>query len=132
METEPHDFLIFPGDSSLYTLRCMRCCQPVTLYDSIGQTLLHAPTAMLYHWNMIQFHDKQNHRESMNKILPPCRIPLVGIVQKVPSTTNTTIHKHHHHGGAVFPSYDVGSMDPPNLMVVTSLEGVGQERFAWV
>jgi hypothetical protein len=53
-------------------------------------------------------------------------------VQKVPSTTNTTIHKHHHHGGAVCPSFDVGSMDLPNLMVVTSLEGVRQERFAWV
>jgi hypothetical protein len=43
----------------------MRCCQPVTLYGSIGQTLVHAPTAILYHWNMIQFHDKQNHRELM-------------------------------------------------------------------
>jgi hypothetical protein len=42
MEKEPHDFL-FPGDSSLYTLRCMRCCQPVLLEGSIGQTLLHAP-----------------------------------------------------------------------------------------
>jgi hypothetical protein len=56
----------------------------------------------------------------------------VGIVQKVPSTTNTTINKHHHHGGAIHPSYNVGSMDPPDLMVVTSLEGAGQERFAWV
>ncbi len=65
METEPHDFLLFPGDSSLYTLRCMRCCQPVTVAGSIGETLLHAPTAMLYHWNIIQFHNKQNHRESM-------------------------------------------------------------------
>jgi hypothetical protein len=65
METEPHVFLLFPGDSSLYTLRCMRCCQPLTLYSSIGQTLLHAPTAMLYHQNMIQFHDEQNHRELM-------------------------------------------------------------------
>ncbi len=64
METEPDDFLLFPGHS-LYTLRCMRCCQPVTLYGSIGQTLLHAPTAMLYHWNMIQFYGEQNHRESM-------------------------------------------------------------------
>jgi hypothetical protein len=41
MKTEPHDFLLFPGDSSLYTLRCMRCRQPVTRYGSIGQTLLH-------------------------------------------------------------------------------------------
>jgi hypothetical protein len=65
METEPHDFLLFPGDSFLYTLRCMRCRQPVTLYGSIVKTLLHAPTAMLYHWNMIQFHDRQNHRELM-------------------------------------------------------------------
>jgi hypothetical protein len=57
---------------------------------------------------------------------------MVGIVQKVPTTTNTTIHKHHHHGGAVCPSYDVVSMDLPNLMVATSLEGVGQERFDWI
>jgi hypothetical protein len=39
--------------------------QPATLAGSIGDTLLHAPTAMLYHWNMNQSHDKQNHRESM-------------------------------------------------------------------
>ncbi len=65
MEIEPDDFHLFPEDSSLYTLRCMRCCKPVTVAGSIGRTLLHAPTAMLYHWNMIQFHDKQNHRESM-------------------------------------------------------------------
>ncbi len=65
MEIEPDDFHLFPGDSSLYTLRCMRCRKPVTVDGSIGRTLLHAPIAMLYHWNMIQFHDKQNHRESM-------------------------------------------------------------------
>ncbi len=66
MEIEPDDFHPFlPGDSSLYTLRCMRCCKPFTVAGSIRETLLHAPTAMLYHWNMIQFHDEQNHRESM-------------------------------------------------------------------
>ncbi len=66
METEePHDFHLFPGDSSLYTLRCMRCHKPVTVAGLIGETLLHAPTAMIYHWNMIQFHDKQNHRKPM-------------------------------------------------------------------
>ncbi len=63
METEPHDFLLFPKDSLLYILRCMRCRKPVTVAGSIGETLLHAPTAMLYHWNIIQFHNKQNHRE---------------------------------------------------------------------
>jgi hypothetical protein len=65
MEAEPHDFLLFSGDSSSYTLRCMRCGQPVLLEGSIGETTLHAPTAMLYHWNMIQYNDKQNHREWM-------------------------------------------------------------------
>jgi hypothetical protein len=55
METQPHDFLLFPGDSSLYSLRCMRCCKPAILASSIGETLLHAPTAMLYHWNILQF-----------------------------------------------------------------------------
>jgi hypothetical protein len=65
METEPHDYLLFPGDSTLYTLRCMRCRKPVTVAGSIGETLLHAPTAMLYHWNIIQFHNEQNHREWM-------------------------------------------------------------------
>jgi hypothetical protein len=54
IKIEPDDFHLFPGDSSLYILMCMRCCKPVTVAGSIGiRTLLHAPTAMLYHWNMI-------------------------------------------------------------------------------
>jgi hypothetical protein len=65
METELHDFLLFPGDYSLYTLRCMRCGQWVTVACSIGETLLHAPTEILYHWNMIEPHDKQIHKELM-------------------------------------------------------------------
>ncbi len=63
METEPHDFLPFPGDFSLYTLRCMRCRKAGTVAGSIGETLLHAPTAILYHCYIIQFYNKQNHRE---------------------------------------------------------------------
>jgi hypothetical protein len=42
-------FTFFPGDLSTDTLRCIRCGQHVTLAGSIGETLLHAPTAMLYH-----------------------------------------------------------------------------------
>jgi hypothetical protein len=59
METEPDDFHLFPVDLSTYALRCIRCGQHITLAGSIGETLLHAPTAMLYHWNMIQSHDEQ-------------------------------------------------------------------------
>ncbi len=65
METEPDDFHLFPGDISTYTLQCIRCGQDVTLHGSIQETLFHAPAAMLYHWNMIEPHDKQIHRESM-------------------------------------------------------------------
>jgi hypothetical protein len=65
METEPDDFRLFPGDLSTYTLHCIRCGQRVTLHGSIGETLFHAPAAMLYHWNMIESHDMQNDRELM-------------------------------------------------------------------
>jgi hypothetical protein len=65
MGTKPDDFHLFAGDLSTYTLRCIRCGQSVILPGSIGETQLHAPTAMLYHWNMIQSHDEENHRELM-------------------------------------------------------------------
>jgi hypothetical protein len=39
---------------------------------------------------------------------------------------NTTIHKYDHHGGAVCPSYGVGSMDPPNRTRRPSSKGVGR------
>ncbi len=65
MESEPHEFSVYPGDLSTYTLWYIRCGQPVTLAGSIGETLFHAPAAMLYQWNMIQSHDDQNDSESM-------------------------------------------------------------------
>ncbi len=65
MESEPDDLYLFPGDLSTYTLQCKRCGQRVTLHGSIGETLFHAPAAILYHWNMIEPHDEQIHRESM-------------------------------------------------------------------
>ena len=37
---------------------------------------------------------------------------------------NTTIHKHYHHGGAVRPSFGVGSMDPPDRTRRPSSKGV--------
>jgi hypothetical protein len=65
MESGPHEFSICPGDLSTYTLRCIRCGQPVTLAGSIGETFFHATAAMLYHWSMIQSHDNQNDKKSM-------------------------------------------------------------------
>ena len=39
---------------------------------------------------------------------------------------NTTIHNHYHHGGAVRPSFGMGSMDPPDHTRRPSSEGVGR------
>jgi hypothetical protein len=69
MKSEPNAYYHFPGDRSTYMFRCIRCGQPVTLAGSIGDTLFHALAAMLYHWNMIEPHDEQNHRESMSMLL---------------------------------------------------------------
>ncbi len=49
METEPDDLYLFPEDFSTYTLRCIRCGQRVTLHGLFGETLFHAPAALLYH-----------------------------------------------------------------------------------
>ncbi len=65
VETQSYEFHLFAGDLSTYTLGCKRCGQRVTLHGSIGEILYHAPTAMLYHWNMIEPHDEQIHRELM-------------------------------------------------------------------
>ncbi len=47
METESDEFHLFAGDLSTYTLWCKRCDQHVTQNGSIGDTLFHAPPAML-------------------------------------------------------------------------------------
>jgi hypothetical protein len=66
METQSDEFHLFGGNLSTYMVWCKRCGQLVTLYGSIGETLFHTPTtAMLYHWNMIEPHDEQIHREFM-------------------------------------------------------------------
>ncbi len=65
METQYDEFHLFAGDLSTYMLRCQRYGQHVSLHGSIGDTLFYAPPAILYHWNMIEPHDEQIHRESM-------------------------------------------------------------------
>jgi hypothetical protein len=70
MEKESDEFHLFAGDPSTYTVWCKRCGQRVTHNGSIGDTLFHAPPAMLYHWNMIEPNDEQIHRESMLMPLP--------------------------------------------------------------
>ncbi len=65
MEPQSDEFHLFGGDLSTYTLRCKRCGQHVTHHGSVEEILYHAPAAMIYHWNMVEPHDEQIHRESM-------------------------------------------------------------------
>ncbi len=65
METQSEEFHLFGGDLSTYTLRCKRYGQHVTHHGSIVEILYHAPAAMLCHWNMVEPHDVQIHRELM-------------------------------------------------------------------
>jgi hypothetical protein len=58
-------FTFFWRSFHIHATVCWICCQHVTCHGSIGETLLHAPIAMLYHWNMIEPHNEQIHRESM-------------------------------------------------------------------
>ncbi len=78
VETQSDEFHLFAWDLSTYTLRCKRCGQHITLHGSIGEISYHAPTAMLYHWNMIEPHDEQIHRELM---LMPLFAPYKNYVQ---------------------------------------------------
>jgi hypothetical protein len=65
VEKQSDEFHLFAGDLSTYMSRSKRCGQPVTLHGSIGEILYDEPAAMLYHWNIIEPHDEQIHRESM-------------------------------------------------------------------
>ncbi len=56
MKTEPSCCCLFPGDLSIYSLKCISCHQSITSPGSIGETLYH-PIAMLHQWDMIVTED---------------------------------------------------------------------------
>ncbi len=57
MQSEPGQCFLFPGDQSIYSLKCICCQRSITATGSIGQTLYHAPIAMLHHCDMIVTED---------------------------------------------------------------------------
>jgi hypothetical protein len=63
MATEPDDFSISPEDLASFTLKCTRCGNSVAPHRSIGESLIHAPLAMLHHWDMIQLNEDMNVNE---------------------------------------------------------------------
>jgi len=58
MHSDHNYFCLISGDLCKYTLKCVRCDASITTPGTIGETLYHAPFAILHHWEMI---DHQDH-----------------------------------------------------------------------
>jgi hypothetical protein len=57
MNSDHEKYCVIPGDLCKYTLKCVRCDTSITTPGTIGETLYHAPSAILRHWEMIDHHD---------------------------------------------------------------------------
>ena len=57
MNSDHEKYCVIPGDLCKYTLKCVRCDASITTPGTIGETLFHAPSAILRHWEMIDLHD---------------------------------------------------------------------------
>ncbi len=53
----------------MYTLKCLRCGKSITAPVSFGETLFHACTAILSHWNIIHPHEDTNESEMTSMLL---------------------------------------------------------------
>jgi hypothetical protein len=58
MHSDHNYYCLLPGDLCKYTLKCVRCHASITTPGTIGETLYHAPYAILRHFEMI---DHQDH-----------------------------------------------------------------------
>jgi hypothetical protein len=58
MNSDHNYYCLLPGDLCKYTLKCVCCHASITTPGSIGETLYHAPSAILRHLEMI---DHQDH-----------------------------------------------------------------------
>ena len=58
MHSDHNFYCLIPGDLCKYTLKCVRCDASITTPGTIAETLYHAPSAILRHWEMI---DHQDH-----------------------------------------------------------------------
>jgi len=57
MHSDHKHYCVIPGDLCKYTLKCVRCGSSITPPGTIGETLHHAPVAILRHWEMIDHED---------------------------------------------------------------------------
>ena len=58
MHSDHNYYCLIPGDLCKYTLKCVRCDASITTPGTIGETLYHAPSAIVCHLELI---DHQDH-----------------------------------------------------------------------
>jgi len=57
MHSDHKHYCVIPGDLCKYTLKRVCCDSSITPPGTIGETLYHAPVAILGHWEMIDHKD---------------------------------------------------------------------------
>jgi len=57
MHSDHKRYCLIPGDLCKYTLKCVHCDTSITPPGTIGETLYHAPVAIVRHWEMIDHED---------------------------------------------------------------------------
>ncbi len=57
MHSDHKRYCVIPGDLCKYTLKCVRCGLCITPPGTIGETLYHAPIAIVCHLEMIDHED---------------------------------------------------------------------------
>jgi len=58
MHSDHKRYFVIPGDLCKYTLKCVCCDTSITLPGTIGETVYHAPIAMIHHLKMINHEDR--------------------------------------------------------------------------
>ncbi len=53
VESIAHDYKVFPGNQSTFSLKCFRCGKKVTLMEMLGKLLFMAPMAICHHLKML-------------------------------------------------------------------------------
>ena len=70
VESIAHDYKVFPGDQSTFSLKCCRCGKRITSKETLANLLLMAPIAICYHLKMLPSSLIVNEPTSLFRKLP--------------------------------------------------------------
>ncbi len=70
VESIAHDFKVFPGDQSKFSLKCLRCGKKNTPTELIGKVLFMAPMAICHHLKLLSSIPSVNDSPLIFKNMP--------------------------------------------------------------